>query len=90
MEPVRGYAADRRIFLEARPRPLRSIPLDSWSAAADLNVLVAATVDDMPAKPLYLEIRFTLPVNKGMPSGEETHIQRHERLPTPSQKNPLE
>jgi hypothetical protein len=48
-------------FLEARPRPVRSLPLDTWSAATDLNVLTPAAAGRPPAKPLYYETRFTLP-----------------------------
>jgi hypothetical protein len=48
-------------FLEARPRPAQTLPLKTWSAAADLNVLVPAQDAKAPEKPLYFETRFTLP-----------------------------
>jgi hypothetical protein len=48
-------------FLEARPRPVQSLPLDTWSAATDLNVLIPAAAGTPPTKPLYYETRFTLP-----------------------------
>ncbi|TVS21065.1 MAG: hypothetical protein EA424_00790 [Planctomycetaceae bacterium] len=59
--PARPKGVSGSFFLEARPRPLRTMPLDTWSAASDINVLAPATVDTMAAKPLYLETRFTLP-----------------------------
>ncbi len=48
-------------FLEARPRPVQSMPLASWSAASDISVLAPAVAGSPPAKPLYYETRFTLP-----------------------------
>ena len=50
-------------FLEARPRPVRSLPVDTWSAATDLNVLTPAEPGDSRSKPLYYETRFTLPAD---------------------------
>jgi hypothetical protein len=48
-------------FLEARPRPVQTLPLKDWSVAVDLNVLVPAQDAKAPEKPLYYETRFTLP-----------------------------
>jgi hypothetical protein len=48
-------------FLEARPRPVQSLPLANWSAATELNVLTPAESGTPGTKPLYYETRFTLP-----------------------------
>jgi hypothetical protein len=47
-------------FLEARPRPVQSMALGDWRAAADLNVLAPVADGKTPEKTLYLETRFTL------------------------------
>lgn len=48
-------------FLQARPRPVRSLPLANWRAATDLNILTPAAAGNPQTKPLYYETRFTLP-----------------------------